>query len=144
MASDYLLELDGIKGESRDRRHPSSIEISSWSWGASNAGSTGGGSGGGTGKVVFQDFHFTKRCDSTSPQLFLRCATGEHIKKAVLFVRKTGGGGSEYMKVTMEDLLVSSYKASAEQPGDGMDSIEMSFSQITFEGTSPGGGGSGA
>ena len=61
MASDYLLELDGIKGESRDRRHPSSIEISSWSWGASNAGSTGGGSGGGTGKVVFQDFHFTKR-----------------------------------------------------------------------------------
>lgn len=32
-ASDYLLELDGVKGEAS-----SSVEISSWSWGASNPG----------------------------------------------------------------------------------------------------------
>ncbi len=32
-ASDYLLELDGIKGESSDATHPSTIEISSFSWG---------------------------------------------------------------------------------------------------------------
>lgn len=37
-ASDYLLELGGIEGEAK-----TSIEILSWSWGASNAGSVGSG-----------------------------------------------------------------------------------------------------
>jgi len=34
MATDYLLELDGIKGESKDSKHPNTIEIESFSWGA--------------------------------------------------------------------------------------------------------------
>lgn len=41
-ASDYLLELDGVKGEAS-----ATIEILSWSWGASNPGSMAGGGGGG-------------------------------------------------------------------------------------------------
>ena len=40
-ASDYLLELDGIKGESRDDVHKGTIEIASWSLGASNPASVG-------------------------------------------------------------------------------------------------------
>ena len=140
MPSDYLLELDGVKGESRDRRHPGAIDLSSFSWGASYAGSPSGG-GGGSGKVVLQDFHFTKKCDSTSPQLFLRCATGTHIKKAVLYVRKSGGQQQEYMKVTMEDVLVSSFQAGATSPSDPSDEVNLSFSQIIFDATSPGGGG---
>ncbi len=38
LASDYLLVLDGIKGESADASHPGAIEIQSFSWGASNPG----------------------------------------------------------------------------------------------------------
>ncbi|MCC6386029.1 MAG: type VI secretion system tube protein Hcp [Dehalococcoidia bacterium] len=139
MASDYLLELDGIKGESRDRRHPGAIDITSFSWGASYHGSPSGG-GGGSGKVVYQDLHFTKKTDSTSSQLFLRCATGTHIKKAVLFVRKSGGDQQEYMKVTMEDILVSSFQSAASSSADTLDEVNLSFSQITFDGASPGGG----
>ncbi|HEV3436619.1 MAG TPA: type VI secretion system tube protein Hcp, partial [Gemmata sp.] len=55
MASDYLLEIDGIKGESQDDKHKDTIEISSFSWGATNAGSSSSGSGGGAGKVSYQD-----------------------------------------------------------------------------------------
>jgi len=36
-ASDYLLKIDGIKGESTDLNHK--IEISSFSWGVSQTGS---------------------------------------------------------------------------------------------------------
>ena len=32
-ASDYLLQLDGVKGESIDPAQTGAIEISSWSWG---------------------------------------------------------------------------------------------------------------
>ena len=63
MASDYLLELDGIKGESLDEKHKDKIEIDSFSWGVSNDGNMGRGGGGGTGKANFQDLHFTRTGD---------------------------------------------------------------------------------
>ena len=38
------------------------------------------------------------------------CATGEHIKAATLTVRKGGGDkGIEFMKIKLNDVLVSSY-----------------------------------
>ena len=131
MASDYLLELDGIKGESSDGKH---IDISSYSFGASNPSSLRGG---GSGKVVFQDFHFTKREDSTSPTLFIRCATGEPIKKATLTLRKSGDKGDafEYLKITLEDCLVSSFAQAGDDlpPNDTpVDSFSLAFAKIKY------------
>ena len=37
-----LLEIDGIKGEFTDAPRPGTIEIESFSWGATRAGATGG------------------------------------------------------------------------------------------------------
>ena len=37
-ASDYLLKIDGIKGESVDDKHTGEIELLSWSFGASREG----------------------------------------------------------------------------------------------------------
>jgi len=140
MASDYLLELDGIKGESSDSKHKGTIDIESFSWGVSQpASATAGRGGSGGGKAVFQDIHFTTKLSSASPQLFLTCATGQHIKKAVLFVRKSGGDQQEYYKVTLEDLLVSSY----EQSGGGgedtapTDSFSLNFARIELEYSPP-------
>ena len=59
MASDYVLKIDGIKGESTDSKHKDEIEIESFSWGATQPGSFASGGGGGAGKVSFQDIHFT-------------------------------------------------------------------------------------
>src|SRR6478736_324536 len=77
-ASDYLLELDGIKGESKDEAHAGAIEVSSFSWGVTNSTTLGGG-GGGAGKATFKEFTITKKTDASCPELFIRCATGEHI-----------------------------------------------------------------
>ncbi len=88
MASDYLLELDGIKGESQDSKHKECIEIDSFSWGCTNAGSMGRGSGGGTGKVSFQDIHFMKQTDKSTPVLVQAACTNKAVKKAVLYARK--------------------------------------------------------
>ena len=51
-ASDYLLEIDGVKGEASAA--PATIEIQSFSWGASNPSSVGS-SGMSAGKVAVQD-----------------------------------------------------------------------------------------
>jgi type VI secretion system secreted protein Hcp len=135
MASDYLLDIEGIKGESSDKKHPGTIEIESFSWGVSNAGSHGGGGGGGAGKASFQDLHFTTRVNKSSPLLALHCASGAHIKKAVLFVRKQGKEQLDYYKVTMQDLIVSSFQSGGSEGSNALpvDQFSINFTKIKFE-----------
>lgn len=133
MAVDYLLEIDGIKGESRIQKHKNEIDVLSWSWGANNAGSYAQG-GAGAGKVSVQDFHFRHRIDKSSPQLMLSCATGKHIPKAVLHVRKSGNGGSvDYIKITMSDVLVSSFSHGGSGEPLPTEQISLNYSKIEFD-----------
>ncbi|HAF13941.1 MAG TPA: type VI secretion system tube protein Hcp, partial [Blastocatellia bacterium] len=78
--TDFFLKLDGIKGESTDSKHKEELEIESFSWGATNSGSFSNapGAGGGTGKVNFQDVHFTKKADKSSADIMFHCASGKH------------------------------------------------------------------
>ena len=134
-AVDYFLKLEGIEGESQDKTHTGEIQLESWSWGETNAGSHGTGSGGGAGKVSMQDFHFVMKVNKASPKLFLACATGEHIKKAVLTCRKAGGEQQEFLKVNFTDLLVSSYQTGGSGGSDviPMDQISLNFVKIEVE-----------
>ena len=135
MASDYLLKIDGIKGESTDSKHKDEIEIESFSWGASNPGSFASASGGGAGKVNFQDVHFTSRVNVASPNLMLACATGQHIKSAILTVRKAGKEQQEYYIVKLSDMLVSSYQSGGSEGSNALpvDQFALNFAKIEFE-----------
>jgi type VI secretion system secreted protein Hcp len=134
-AVDYFLKIDGIEGESLDSKHKGEIELESWSWGETNAGSHAGGAGGGAGKVQMQDFHFVMRNNKASPKLFLACAGGDHIKKAQLTCRKAGKEQQEFLVVKFEDLLVSSYQAggSAQSAVIPLDQISLNFAKIEYE-----------
>ena len=70
-----------------------------------------------------------------SPSLFLACATGQHIKKAELFCRKAGGKQEEFLKVTLSDLIVSSYQTGGSGGSDiiPMDQISFNFSKLEME-----------
>ena len=135
--SDYLLEIDGVKGEAKDAKLKDCIEIESFSWGASNPTSFGQGGGGGTGKVSFQDLHMTKSTDKASPELFLRCANGEHLSKATLHVRKAGKNQQEFYTIVIETLGVSSFQSGGHATGGVGGSIGESFSlgfaKLSFE-----------
>ena len=135
MATDFLLEIDGIKGELSDKTFKGAIELETFSWGASNAGSHAAGGGGGAGKASFQDLHFTTSVSKASPNLMLFCANGTHIKKAVLHVRKQGGEQKEYYTLTLEDLLVSSYQSgghSSTPSAPPVDQFSLNFTKITY------------
>ena len=62
-----------------------------------------------------QDFHFMMKVNKASPKLMLACASGEHIKKAVLTCRKAGKDQQEFLKITLTDVLVSSYQTGGSQ-----------------------------
>lgn len=136
MPSDFLLELDGIKGESADTKHKDTIDIDSFSWGVSQPRlQRGGGAGGGTGNPTFQDFTFTKPIDISSPALFLSCAAGKHIPKATLIGRSQGEQSFEYLKIVLEDVFVSSYQEAGADGGEGSgtsDSFSLNYSKIEF------------
>jgi type VI secretion system secreted protein Hcp len=138
-AVDYFLKIDGIDGESSDHKHKAEIELMSWSWGESQAGTHSGGGGGGAGKVSMQDFHFVMVQNKASPKLMLACANGHHIPKAVLTCRKAGKDQQEFLKVTLSDLLVSTYQTGGSGGGGGgagivpTDQIALNFTKIEFE-----------
>jgi type VI secretion system secreted protein Hcp len=134
-AVDYFLKIDGIDGESSDAKHKGEIDLESWSWGETQTGSHSAGGGGGAGKVHMQDFHFVMRMNKASPKLMLACASGQHIKKAVLTIRKAGKEQQEYAKITMEDLLVASYQTGGSAKGDivPLEQISLNYSTIEFE-----------
>lgn len=135
MASDYLLKIDGIKGESTDAKHKDEIEVESFSWGCTNPGSFASSGGGGAGKVSFQDLHFTSRVSVASPNLMLACATGQHIKSAILTVRKAGKEQQEFYIVKLSDTLVSSYQSGGSEGSNALpvDQFSLNFAKIEFE-----------
>jgi type VI secretion system secreted protein Hcp len=135
VASDYLLKIDGIKGESLDAKHKDEIEVESFSWGATQPGSFATGGGGGAGKVSFQDIHFTTRASVASPNLMFACASGQHIKVATLTVRKAGKDQQEYYIIKLSDSLVSSYQSGGSEGSNAVpvDQFSLNFAKIEFE-----------
>ena len=119
-AVDYFLKIDGIEGEAQDKTHKNEIQLESFSWGETNAGSMGAGGGGGSGKVAMQDFHFMMPINKATPKLVKACATGEHIKSAILTCRKSGKEQQEFLKYTFTDVFISSYQTggSGELPNE--------------------------
>jgi type VI secretion system secreted protein Hcp len=131
MAVDMFLKMDGIKGESFDPVHKGEIDILSFSWGVTNQGTFG--TGGGEGKASFQDLSFTHKIDKASPLLMLNCMKGTHIPNGYLTVRKTGGKVPlEYLKIHMEDVLISSYQSGGHSSGIPTGEFSLNFAKVEY------------
>lgn len=107
MAQDIFLNLSGIAGESIDATHAGDIEVLEWTWSVRQPAAMLAGSGGGAGKCTVEDLTFDHCTDRASPNLVQYCLTGKHIARAILVMRKAGGSPLEYLKMTMEDVLVT-------------------------------------
>jgi len=136
MAVDMFLVLEGVKGESVDKTFKSqnAIDVLSWNWGLSNTGTFHHGSGGGAGKANFQDVSVTKYVDKATADLMLFCANGKHLAKGTLTCRKAGDNPLEYMKISMQQILVSSY-ATGGAAGDERttETVTLNFAKVKVE-----------
>lgn len=134
MAVDMFLKIKDIKGESIDKAFKGEIDILSWSWGMSNAGTTHMGGGGGTGKVQVQDISIMKYVDASSNALISHCCDGTHIPTVELVCRKAGGKEPlPYIKIELEEVLVSSFQLSGSSGGDDRLTESISFNFRKFK-----------
>jgi type VI secretion system secreted protein Hcp len=134
MPFDYFLRIDGIAGESTDARHKGEIAVQTFLWGENQSASPLGG-GGGAGKLSAGPLIVTSRASKASPPLLLACATGQHIKSAVLSARRAGGGKGqfEFLTISLADVVITSYEVNANADGGPMDEVSLAFAQIVVE-----------
>lgn len=137
MAIDIFLNLGAtIKGETQDsaQKAAGDIDVLSWSWGASNAGSFHTGGGGGAGKAQFQDISITKYLDKASPAILGALAKGSHLPTAKLLLRKAGEGQQKYLEITLSNVLITSVSTGGSGGDDRLtENISLNFAEVKFE-----------
>lgn len=134
MAVDMFLKLDSVKGEAQDSAHKEEIDVLAWSWGGSQSGTTHAGSGGGGGKLSVQDLSVTKYTDKASGTLLLFLCNGKHIKDGMLVVRKAGEKPLEYMKLKMEDVIITGLSHGGSGGEDRLtENLTLNFSKFHLE-----------
>jgi len=141
MAVDMFIKIGDIKGETRDKEHgkESHIDVLAWSWGMSNSGSAHVGGGAGAGKVNVQDLSFTKYVDSATPHLLLACCNGKHYPEAKLVVRKAGDKPVKYIKIKMEEVMVTAVSTGGSGGEDRLtENVTLNFAKVHFDYTPQG------
>ena len=131
MAVDIFAKIGDIKGESLDDKHKDEIEVLSFSWGVTNPASISGG-GAGAGKATFHDLSIVHNLDKASPGLLRACATGMHIKDAVITHRKAGKGQQEYLIVKLNDVIITGVT----HGGTGQlisENVTLAFAKVDLE-----------
>lgn len=129
MSTFAFIKIGDLKGESVDSQHADWIDVLSWSWGMSNAGSGHLGTGSGTGRGTVQDFHFTKTVDVSSTELARCLLIGKHFPKATFELCKSSGDKSLiYFKVEFEQIFVTSLNfGGAGEGGSFTESVSFNF-----------------
>jgi type VI secretion system secreted protein Hcp len=126
---DYFLKLDGIAGESRDAQHKGEIDLESFAWGELHQ----PGPGGGGAKVQIEDLHVAMKLSKASPLLMLACASGQHIKSAVLTARRAVKTQVEFLVIKLADVVVSSYQTNGGVSNEPMDQVAFNFAKIELD-----------
>jgi len=131
---DAYLDIPGIEGESADKKHPKMVELTHVSIHLRNEGTAAFGGGAGAGKVQFSDIQCTKKhVDKASPKLMLACASGQHIPKATLYMRKAGTEQQDYLVLELETVFISSWQLDAHGGGHSVlpvDHMAVNFAKV--------------
>ena len=145
MAGDIFIKIGDIKGESQAEGHKDEIELMSWSWGATQSGSTQSIQGSTAGKVNVHDLTFTKLVDCATANLVSAVCGGTAYKEALLVCQKSAGAGKPkvpYLKIKLGNVLMSSYSTGGTGGSDettetislNFGKVELTYTQQTSEG----------
>lgn len=136
MSADLFLKIDGIDGESTDDAHDKWIEVMSYSLGVSQPVSGVSATGGRTGgRADFQDLTITKTIDNSTPDLNIKCASGEHVPKIELELCLATGDKHTFMKYTLEDCIVTSISPGGSTGGETkpLENVSFAYGKIKWE-----------
>jgi type VI secretion system secreted protein Hcp len=131
------LVLPGIAGEGSPAGHgPNSIELQSWSWGASNSSSVAGS---GRGKASLGEFSIKKVMDKSSPIFMKACTVGSHLGTAYVYLDQPSSGatGAASSYTTVAKFTLTNTRAAScsysSSPGDTpVEEVTFAYSTITY------------
>jgi type VI secretion system secreted protein Hcp len=128
-ATDYLLEIDGVPGESTAVKN--AIDVNAFSWGAENTTTIGSATGGaGTGKASFNKLQIDKNVDVATTALFQKLTTGQHIPSVELVARKAGSP-APYLRYCLRTVFVTSQEQAGSAGDDApQESVEFTFGSM--------------
>jgi type VI secretion system secreted protein Hcp len=115
-AVDYFLKIDSIQGESNDDKHKSEIDVISFSWNVTHH----------EGRARITDFKIVKAVDRASPLLVENALQCTRLPKALFVARRAGKDQQEYLKLTLNDVLVTSVSPSSGSD-EPLETVTLSF-----------------
>lgn len=129
-----LLKLGAIKGDSTVKGHEDWITCDSLQFGVGRSiSASGGGKSRETSNPSFSEVTITKSTDKSSADLFFQAMGGKSQGKAEIhFIQTSEGKSQVFLKLELEEALVSSYSASSggDRPSE---SISLNFTKITYQ-----------
>lgn len=131
IGADYFLQIDDITGESVDEQHKGWIELLSYSWGAASSSTAAAGAGAAAARSTFSALNFMTPLSAASPSLFLATMDGRHIASAVLEGVRSGETRAVFLRLSMSDVVVTSYQTSGSQELP-TDSASLTFAKVTY------------
>lgn len=132
-ATDFFLNIDGIKGSGGAtlKGYERQIEVHSWSRGLSNSGSAASG----PGKVSLQDLSWVQNANESLVDLF-RYLVDPTIQpgKATLSAVSTGAAGYNFFQLVFDNNLITSVQIGGQSSDDppGVAQVSMSMGEVTL------------
>jgi len=128
------LKIPGIDGDSEADGYEGQIDLTSWSWGASQSGNMHLATGGAKGGSSVMDVNVTKAMDKASPNLMSACCTGRHFTEdVVLTCTKSGDGQVRWLELTLKDTIISSISPSSSEGEQGYESMSLNFREYMMK-----------
>lgn len=129
MAWDAYLHLESIQGEATRKGHEGDIPLRSFALGGSlPVISQPGQPLQVTGRASVSGFHFKKKSDSSSPQLFqAMCKNLKFDTAKVSFYRGGADTSVPYIEYEFSDVVLADLSWSGDETGDGIPTEEGTF-----------------
>lgn len=139
MAFDSFLELydskgKAIEGESIDKQHSKKLQVKSFSFGVEHPVSAGLGTGMASGKTDFKEFEVEILQSKASPILYEMSCTGDHLSKAILYIRKAGTTPQDFTIWTFIELFVTAFDSTGSDGAEGMvEKLKFKYTGLHYE-----------
>jgi type VI secretion system secreted protein Hcp len=133
------LDLGSIQGESQSALHSQEIEISSFSFGATNSAvrSAAGTSKG--GKPTVSEITVIKHIDKASPPMLNALLTNQLIKSAKITMSKSTGGGKpeDFVTITLTGVYITSHHMTHShdfpEHQRGLETVTLNFQKVSID-----------
>ena len=130
-----IRESPTTRANASDDKHKETIEIASWSFGASNPssiGNSGMSAGREASTPAISEIVVTKSMDKSSPKLAEGVSKGKTTQE---LKKQTTHNGDTYYQIKLTDVMVSSWQVSGQGSGDPVptESISLNFTKIQFD-----------